>query len=309
MNNQIIDFLNWYFKKDETFYIFGLNNNNQREKFTYKHNLKSIKDFIDKIEFHNKYKNKSLYFTFNTFKKSSKSRKKENVEKIKSFIFDFDEVKTSKEDLKRLLKHFDNKCSYILETSINKFQVCFKLNDFNTDFEEFERVNKTLSKYFNSDTNVNSIEKLFRLPHTINRKNDFQTKLIYKTDLYFDYMDFLRLFKTIIQEKEFKEYYDSLKDNKKTLRIETKMKTIEKVKIDKDFKIEDKFIFKYKKLFSIIKDCSIVDIKYIQSRKKDCKDFEQIFNEIIYCRNLLNKPIKRDLENYYNERKNNFFNS
>ncbi|WP_129106269.1 hypothetical protein [Arcobacter sp. AHV-9/2010] len=55
------------------------------------------------------------------------------------------------------------KPTYIVQTSKDKFQICFKLNDKDIDFKEYELINKTLAIFFESDINVCSIEKLFRL--------------------------------------------------------------------------------------------------------------------------------------------------
>jgi len=312
--NNIMNFMKWYFKEDETFYIFGLNNKKQIEKFTYKHNLKSFEENIFKLLYHNTKKGKSLYFTFNPFNINSKSRCKDNVESIKSIIFDFDDPLTSEEDIEKLLKHTKKKCSYILETSKKKFQICYKLKNEITnkeEFEEFERVNKTLSKFFNSDTNVNSIEKLFRLPFTINQKNGFTTRFKEYNDLYFDYTDFLQIFNTVIRVKEFKEFYDSLKEVKKTLR-NTKKKDIKTIEINNDFILNNKSFYKYigikkgyEKKYNK-SDYSSIDILYIENRKKTCNDYNLIFNEIIQIRNKLNQPLKRDMKNYYNDRYNIF---
>ena len=69
-----------------------------------------------------------------------------NVEKLKSIIFDFDDVENSKKDLKILMKCFPN-YFYILETSKQKYQICYKFeNKTNIEFEEFEKINFTEEK-------------------------------------------------------------------------------------------------------------------------------------------------------------------
>lgn len=294
----LLNFMKGYFKGSDTFYIFGLNNKNQRFKFTYKHNLKSFEDNIEKLLYHNKDKGKSLYFSFNSFNKSSTGRKKENVKVLKSVVFDFDDVETSQKDIEKLFRVF-KKSSYLLETSPKKYQVCYKLNYFETDFEEFERVNKTISKYFNSDTNVNSVEKVFRLPYTINQKNGFETKMIFENDVYFDYTDFLKLFNTIIEEKRFKEFYEGLKKKEKTKKTGKTIKTY----VFKDFEmieVDDGLIRKYKQIYFYTKDYSSSDILFLRERKKKNISFENIFNEIFSIRNILKTDLKRTYQNYFN---------
>ena len=106
--------------------------------------------------------------TFNTFKKDSKQKIKLNVEKLKSIIFDFDDVENSKKDLKILMKCFPN-YFYILNTSDLKYQICYKFeNDASIDFDEFEKIHFTLSNYFKSDKNI-SIPSL-RLKDTTSSK-------------------------------------------------------------------------------------------------------------------------------------------
>ena len=53
-------------------------------------------------------------------------------------------------------------------------------------------------------------------------------------------------------------------------------------------------------------DASNCDILYIKERAKIEKDFDIIFNEILYIREQLNKQLKRNLTHYYQDRYNIF---
>ena len=72
-----------------------------------------------------------------------------------------------------LIKTLGIEPTYVLETSPNKFQVCYKLFESNIAKDKFEIVAKAFATHFGSDINVCSIEKLFRMPFSINKKNDF----------------------------------------------------------------------------------------------------------------------------------------
>ena len=171
------NFIDKYFNNDEYFFISFINHSDNRDIQNYLHNKESFNKFYEKFLYKNK--KQSMYFTFNTFKKDSKQKIKLNVEKLKSIIFDFDDVENSKKDLEILMKCFPN-YFYILNTSDLKYQICYKFeNDASIDFDEFEKIHFTLSNYFKSDKNICSIEKLSRFPKSINKKNDFETKMFY----------------------------------------------------------------------------------------------------------------------------------
>ena len=93
-------------------------------------------------------------------------------------IFDFDDTNVSNERKDYLIKTLGIEPTYVLETSPNKFQVCYKLFESNIAKDKFEVISKAFATYFGSDINVCSIEKLFRMPFSINKKNDFETKLL-----------------------------------------------------------------------------------------------------------------------------------
>jgi hypothetical protein len=314
MNDLTKQFIDWYYKEDEYFYIYLLDNHNQRFNNTYLHNKKSFLEKFENLKYHNE--KRSIYFTFNNFKKLSTSRKKENVETIKSIVFDFDNVKTSKNDLMNLVKYFKN-YNYILQTSENKYQILYRLNPHSIEFKEFELIHKTLSKYFKSDENVCSIEKVFRLPYSKNLKNGYTTsylndsngKMIFRSDLTTDIQIFIDF---INQNEEVKKIYEEIIENKKKILKSKKVAMIDTTKTtifkEEDFEIEEKLIKKYRSIFMRNQsDASKTDILYIKERMKIINDFEIIFNEIIKIRNKLSIPLKRNIDDYYRERYENIY--
>ncbi len=315
MNNQnIISFLENYFTQEEYFFITTINHTTNKTNNFY-HNLNSFKKYINSIK--SKNINDSIYFTLNAFKSHSDSilnqfktpsKTKENVSHIKSLIFDFDNPITSKDNLLTLVKSLNIVPTYVLQTSENKFQVCFKLNDKNIDFKEYELINKTLAKYFDSDFNVCSIEKVFRFPFFTNKKNDYETN--FKSNNFNNSYDF-DVFKNYVLHNldipEMKNFYEqnlNIQQNIKTSKVEKKVVTAPKFEVKE---IDKKYISKYKIILkNNFNDASNCDILYIKERAKSEKNFNTIFNEILYIREQINKPLKRTLEHYYEDRYNIF---
>lgn len=317
--NNSLEFIKWYFDKEENFFITILNNKTNKIS-NYLHNSITFEKYYKTIMYHNEIN--SLYFTFNTFG-TDKKKVKENVKNIKSIIFDFDEIETSETDLKYLLKNFP-KPSYILQSSPKKYQVCYLLNDIpnNIIFNDFEVMLKTFSKYFNSDKNVCSIEKLFRLPFSINRKNDYKTELVKFNDYKTDYKDFLNFYEDMAAKNEdIRDFIQNEKNKKtektpkKTITTKTTQKTDKNVNSydlppfkETYIKLEGKTIGMYKSMYkNNDNDCSKTDIQYIKRRKKENVSYPTIMNEIIGHRRMLGKPIKRDFQEYYKERYISFF--
>lgn len=311
MKNKILSFIHNYFSNDEYFFIGFNNHHNKRDFKEYKHNKESFIKHIEKIYYHNQ--EKSLYFTFNSFNKDNYHKTKENVLSIKSIVFDFDDVETSLKCLNNIIKVFPN-FNYVLKTSQNKFQILYYFNEEITDrnlFEEFELINKTLSVYFGSDTNVCSIEKYFRLPYTVNKKNDFQTEITFK-NLKSDFKDFKDF---VFSNDDLKKIFEELKNKDKTKKVKSLLTDIDaKTEIKKlenkinftelDFTIEEKLLKKYISILKYVNDdSSICDILYIKERKKIETDYNLIFNEILIIRKNIDKPLKRDLVNYFIDRK------
>ena len=67
--------------------------------------------------------------------------------------------------------------------------------------------------------------------------------------------------------------------------------------------IVERFIGKYTAILERNSDdASVADILYIKDRRKKTDDFDMIFNEILLIRESINKPLKRDLDEYYEDR-------
>lgn len=300
----MINFIEKYFENEDYFFISFINHKNNRDIQNYLHNKESFKKFYERFLYKNK--KQSMYFTFNSFKKDSKQKIKTNVLKIKSIVFDFDDVENSKKDLEILMKCFPN-YFYILNTSNLKYQICYKFeNDASINFDEFEKIHFTLSNYFKSDKNICSVEKLFRFPKSINKKNDFETKMFYNKNKnnteFIEFINFINENNIELLEKPSKQK----KENQELKEIKTEKKEIKTITL-KNLEVKEEYIKKYNSIYQRLKDPSKVDILYIRERKKKVNDFNLIFSEIIKIREKLNLPLKRTIDVYYNERYNNIF--
>jgi len=323
----VYEFINWYYGEGDNFFIVAIDNKTNAIN-NYYHTKSSFKKYYEQILLENSLWNKSLYFTINSFKDKNTceindfkrpKKTKSNVSHIKSIVFDFDEPETSKEDCVNLIKTLNMNPTYILETSPMKFQVCYRLNDENIDFKEYEIVNKTLAKKFNSDINVCSIEKVFRLPFTTNHKNGFETRII-KIDIEnsYDFSMFSnKLNQFLVEDEKLAKYYEILKnknikntqasskkpkDSTKSITKKTPMQN-NSIDFNEDVYLDAHLIAKYQSLLKFNQDdASVADILYIKQRAKDTNNYDDIFNEIITIRNILEKPLKRDLSSYYDDR-------
>ena len=305
----IINFINSYFDSKDYFFITVINH--QTNKTTnYHHNIYSFERNLSRILYANN--QNSIYFTINSFKDEDNSflnehkhpsKVKGNVSKVKALVFDFDDPATSVTNVVNLIKTLKITPTYILQTSPKKFQICFMLEN-SVDSLNWEKVNKILAYYFDSDINVCSVEKLFRLPYFINRKNNFETRLI-KPDFSFKYSfsifeDFI---KNTTNEKmiDAKNKANKIKHNTPRIRkLIPKDSIVYEKKLEK---IEERFIGKYTAILERNSDdASRADILYIKDRRKKIDDFDMIFNEILLIRESINKPLKRDLDEYYKDR-------
>mgnify|MGYP000163731435 CR=1 FL=1 len=215
------------------------------------------------------------------------------------------DIENSKKDLEILMKCFPN-YFYILNTSDLKYQICYKFeNDASIDFDEFEKIHFTLSNYFKSDKNICSIEKLSRFPKSINKKNDFETKMFYNknknTTELIEFINFINENNIELLEKPSKNKNTELKE------IKTEKKEIKTISLIENLEIKEELLKKYYSIYQRLKDSSKVDILYIRERKKKTNDFNLIFSEIMKIREKLNLPLKRTIDVYYNERYNNIF--
>lgn len=323
----VYEFINWYYGEDDNFFIAAIDNKTNAI-INYYHTKSSFQKYYEQILLQNNMWNKSLYFSINSFKnkeeceinETNKPRKtKSNVSQIKSIVFDFDEKKTSVEDCVNLIKTLKMNPTYILETSEMKFQVCYRLNDSNIDFKEYELVNKTLAKKFNSDINVCSIEKVFRLPFTTNHKNGFETTIkkidvenSYDFSMFKDKLnqflttdDNLTKYYNILKNKNIKNSQVSSKKPKEITKSITKKTPTQNDTIDfnEDEYLDECLIAKYQNLLKFNQnDASRADILYIIQRSKVIDEYAKIFDEIMTIRKVLDKPLKRDISSYYDDR-------
>ena len=305
----IINFINSYFDSKDHFFITMINH--QTNKTTnYHHNIYSFERNLSRILYANN--ESSIYFTINSFKDEENShlnpykypsKVKGNVSKVKALVFDFDDPATSVANVVNLIKTLKITPTYILQTSPKKFQICFMLEN-SVDSLNWEKVNKTLAYYFDSDINVCSMEKLFRFPYFINRKNDFETILQnFDFNRKYDFSIFEDFIKNTTNEKMIaaKNKLTRIKHNTPRVR-----KPIYKDSIVYEKKletIEERFIGKYTAILERNSDdASRTDILYIKDRRKKTDDFSMIFNEILLIRESINKPLKRNLDEYYEDR-------
>lgn len=305
----IMNFINSYFESNEYFFITMINH--QTNKTTnYHHNVHSFQRNLSKILYANN--ENSIYFTINSFKNEENSflnkykypaKVKGNVSKVKALVFDFDDPTTSKLNVANLIKTLKILPTYTLKTSLGKFQICFMLND-SVDFLTWEKVNKILAYYFDSDINVCSVEKLFRLPYFINKKNDYETNLCnFDFNRKYDFSIFEDFIKNTTDKKMLESINRANKIKHNTSRIRKLIPKNSIVYEKKIETIEERFVGKYTAILERnTDDASVADILYIKDRRKKTDDFDMIFNEILLIREKLNKPLKRDLNEYYKDR-------
>lgn len=317
-----LNFIKNYFDKEDNFFITMINHSNGQTR-NYFHNIFSFEKYINRIEELNK--DNSIYFSFNAFKpfedcytneKGFVTKTKGNVGKIKAMIFDFDDTNVSNERKDYLIKTLGIEPTYVLETSPNKFQVCYKLFESNIPKDKFEIVSKAFATYFGSDINVCSIEKLFRMPFSINKKNDFETKLL---SCNFDNVYELKenFLNYIANNEDIKNifYQISHKNKEQKLVVEQQQEVSKNKKnvnpiFDMPLSLDNKLVGKYGYFLKHTNyDASVSDLKYIYARLKQDNsiDFDTIFGEIKFCRyKIFNKPFKREEVGYYNDRQDKF---
>lgn len=305
----IMNFINSYFESNEYFFITMINHQTNRTT-NYHHNIHSFQRNLSKILYANS--ESSIYFTINSFKDEENSflnkykypaKVKGNVSMLKALVFDFDNPTTSKLNIANLIKTLKILPTYTLKTSPGKFQICFMLEN-SVNLLEWEKVNKTLAYYFDSDINVCSAEKLFRLPYFINKKNDYETNLCnFDFNRKYDFSIFEDFIKNTTDKKMVEAINRANKIKHNTARIRKLIPKNSIVYEKKIETIEPRFVGKYTAILERNSDdASVADILYIKDRRKKTDDFDMIFNEILLIRESLNKPLKRDLNEYYKDR-------
>lgn len=305
----IMNFINSYFESNEYFFITMINHQTNRTT-NYHHNVHSFQRNLSRILYANN--ESSIYFTINSFKDEENSylnqynhpcKVKGNVSRVKALVFDFDDPTTSALNVANLIKTLNILPTYILRTSPRKFQICFMLNE-SVDSLTWEKVNKILAYYFDSDINVCSVEKLFRLPYFINRKNDYETNLCnFDFNRKYDFSIFEDFIENTTNDKmtKVKDRVNKIRHNTPRIRKPIiKDSIVYEKKVDE---IEERFVGKYTAILERnCDDATKADILYIKDRRKKIDDFDMIFNEILLIREKLNKPLKRDLNGYYEDR-------
>ena len=149
-----------------------------------------------------------------------------------------------------------------------------------------------------------SIEKLFRFPYFINRKNDYETNFYdFDFNLKYDSTIFEDFIKNTPDKKmvDAKNRANKIKHNAPRIRkLIVKNSIVYEKKLET---IEPRLIGKYTAILERNSDdASVADVLYIKDRRKKTNDFDMIFNEILLIRESINKPLKRDLNEYYKDR-------
>jgi hypothetical protein len=121
-----------------------------------------------------------------------------------------------------------------------------------------------------------------------------------KTEL-IEFINFINENNIELLEKPSKNKNTELKE------IKTEKKEIQTILLIENLEVKEEYIKKYNSIFQRLKDPSKVDILYIRERKKRENDFNLIFSEIMKIRKVLNLPLKRTIDVYYQERYNNIF--
>jgi hypothetical protein len=195
----INNFINQYFEDGEIFYIFFLNRNTNATQQRYCDLKYFNKNYQDLWSEWNK-KEVDIYFSLNNFKWIDKkiSRKKRNVKDIKTLFFDID---IDAETIKPLIIKELGKPTYVIQTSQNKYQLLYVLENTDIDFNDFETISKTLTYHFKTDKTFD-ISRVSRLPNNINNKNGFMVNYEYnhiKYDIK-HFQDYINLNNIILEE-------------------------------------------------------------------------------------------------------------
>jgi len=304
------NFINNYFNDTDYFYIFMLNNKDTTDFKQFLHTKESFNKFYQKIKYYNNLKY-SIYYSYNSFEKIDNCifRQKKYVKSIKSVIFDIDEDYEDKttQDILNTIKTY-KKPTYIIQTSPNKYQIIYKLKNEITDkslFKSYEIELEKLINIFKTDKNVKDISKLLRLPRSINHKNQFLTQIIEENEETYNIEDFFELYE--LSEDTQNPQETILKDKSIPTHTQTPLTPyIEDLEV-----VLTPYVKRiWTKTNETIQDPSRTDILFIKRRSKmdDKPSYNKIFNEILEIRKLEDKSLKRDLQQYFNDRKQ-FYNN
>jgi hypothetical protein len=174
------NFIDNYFEDDDIFFVFLLNRTNEL-----KTTKKTQSYYCNKKQFYKHYSNYQkwnkkgidLYFSLNTFQKIEKKifRQEKYIKDIRTLFFDID---TNAETIRPKIILELGLPTYEIQTSENKYQLLYCLNDTNIDNETFKNISKTLTYHFKTDTTFDTA-RVSRMPENINNKNGFNVKYSY----------------------------------------------------------------------------------------------------------------------------------
>lgn len=207
-----LEFLNDYFNEDE-YFIIAQKYPKINDKVKHHHSMLNIKNKytsnqLQKFHYLNKDKDADIYFSLNTYKFQRtyiKKRSEEFVHSIKSFYFDIDkgDIEAKKEEIIQLC----GEPTYIIESSLNKFQFIYKFKEpymINSieDRNHFKQLLKGLTYKLIVDR-VFDTARIFRLTDYMNKKpqNDNFKVTIQKYENYYSFEEFENIAKNYVLDE------------------------------------------------------------------------------------------------------------
>ena len=124
---------------------------------------------------------------------NSEMRKATNIKQINAVFIDYDGGDWSADNLEQFMSKFVVKPHLVVNTSPGNYHVYWLIKDIAT--KQFKGVQTRLAKKFNSDSKVNDLPRVMRMPGTFNWKNgnQFLVNIIYDAEdaTPIPYQDFL----------------------------------------------------------------------------------------------------------------------
>lgn len=230
-----LEFLNDYFNEDE-YFIIAQKYPKINNKGKYHHSMLNIKNEytsrqLQKFHYLNRDDDVDIYFTLNAYKYQNtyiKKRTEEFVQSVKSFYFDID-----KGDIEAKIEGIIQLCgepTYIIESSLNKFQFIYKFKEPHIivnsieDREYFKDLLQGLLYHFDIDKTFDTA-RIFRLTDYMNKKpqnNNFKVT-IQKYENYYTFAEFENIAKDYVLDMKSKK-----KTNSKTKSSNTSSKSTKK---------------------------------------------------------------------------------
>lgn len=293
-----IEFLKDYFNENE-YFIIAQKHPIKNGKIKHNHTITLLNDpylslKLNKYKNLNKNENVDIYFTLNEYNKQSLnsrfvSRKETKVKSIKSFYFDIDkgDIEKKKSDI----IHMFGLPTYIIESSLNKFQFIYKFKEPKQvksfdDIIHFKKLLKGLLYHFDVDKTFDTA-RIFRLVGYMNKKNgnnDFVVN-IKKNDALYSFEDFEKISSQyVLNDDVSKPTKKNTNINKTTTK---KSKPLKNHSFDKYKDISKKFVRKYRDLsIKYNDDLSVVDLSYARWLyfQRKITDDETIIKKIFEAR-------------------------